>query len=225
MKNKILKIGVIGCGRVFDHYLKLFKKKRTLIHSSIQQVITYTNTMASSQLVAHVVQLLNLPPFNKDLSLVAFDEMSSYDLLCLLNDIFIHLDKKHRVEIRDEPQEAMKMRLLDFMKVMKCPMTVPTEEEFIHNVISGHRGTIYPVLHYFLDKRKGLEKRAYLAPFLIPIDVPAQFMVDPTVNSVYQNYREMQKEFSVIHKQHDQTRGSSMAPHELQKEIKQLTDA
>jgi predicted dehydrogenase len=28
MKNKILRIGVIGCGRVFDHYLKLFRKKK-----------------------------------------------------------------------------------------------------------------------------------------------------------------------------------------------------
>tara|TARA_B100000787_G_scaffold121865_1_gene91652 strand:- start:1919 stop:2995 length:1077 start_codon:yes stop_codon:yes gene_type:complete len=28
MTNKILKIGFIGCGRVFDHYLKLFKKNK-----------------------------------------------------------------------------------------------------------------------------------------------------------------------------------------------------
>merc|ERR1712166_1215625 len=49
-------------------------------------------------------------------------------------------------------------------------------------------------------------------------------MVDNTVSSVYQNYREMQKEFSVVHKQYDQTRGNSMAPKELQKEIKQLSD-
>ena len=28
MKKTFLKIGVIGCGRVFDHYLKLFKKNK-----------------------------------------------------------------------------------------------------------------------------------------------------------------------------------------------------
>ena len=28
MKKKFLKVGVIGCGRVFDHYLKLFKKNK-----------------------------------------------------------------------------------------------------------------------------------------------------------------------------------------------------
>ena len=28
MKKKFLKVGVIGCGRVFDHYLNLFKKKK-----------------------------------------------------------------------------------------------------------------------------------------------------------------------------------------------------
>ena len=179
--------------------------------------------MASSHLVAHVVQLLNQPPFSKDLSLVAFDEISSYDLLILVNDIFKHLDKKHAVELRDEPQEAMTIRMLDFIKVMKY--NIPgSHDEFIHNVITGHRGTVYPLIHYFLDKRPQLEKRAYLAPFLIPIEVPAQFMVDNTVSSVYKSYREMQKEFSVVHKQYDQTRGTSMAPKELQKEIKQLSD-
>ena len=45
-------------------------------------------------IAAQVVQLLNRPPFSKDLSLVAFDELTSYDLLSLINDIFSHLDKK-----------------------------------------------------------------------------------------------------------------------------------
>jgi intraflagellar transport protein 81 len=182
--------------------------------------------MSSSNLVAHIVQLLNRPPFSKDLSLVAFDEYSPFDLLCCLNDIFKHLDKKkHSVELRDEPQDVMTSRMYDFIKIMKY--NIPTSisaDEFIHNVITGHRTTVYPLIHYFLDKRAQLEKRAYLAPFLTPIEVPPEFMVDNTVSSVYQNCREMQKEFSVVHKQYDQTRGNSMAPKELQKEIKQLSD-
>ena len=28
MKLKIVKIGIIGCGRVFEHYLKIFKKRK-----------------------------------------------------------------------------------------------------------------------------------------------------------------------------------------------------
>ena len=66
-----------------------------------------------------------------------------------------------------------------------------------------------------LDKRPSLEKRAYLAPFLVPIDVPAQYMVDNTVNGVYQSYRGLQQEFSTVHKQYDQLRSTTMAPKEL----------
>ena len=28
MKLKKVKIGIIGCGRVFEHYLKIFKKRK-----------------------------------------------------------------------------------------------------------------------------------------------------------------------------------------------------
>ena len=28
MKKRILKVGVVGCGRVFDHYMNLFKKNK-----------------------------------------------------------------------------------------------------------------------------------------------------------------------------------------------------
>ena len=174
-------------------------------------------------ITAHIVQLLNQPPFSKDLSLVAFDEMSSYDLLSLINSIFIHLDKKHKVDLRDEPHDQMIARMLDFIKLMKFPIT-GSEADFMNQLVMGNHGAVYPLLHYFLDKRPSLEKRAYLAPFLVPIDVPAQYMVDNTVNGVYQSYRGMQQEFSTIHKQYDQLRSTTMAPKELQKEIKQLSD-
>jgi intraflagellar transport protein 81 len=174
-------------------------------------------------IAAQVVQLLNRPPFSKDLSLVAFDELTSYDLLSLINDIFSHLDKKNKVDLRDEPHEQMIARMLSFIKLMKFPIR-GSEEDFMNQLVMGNHGVVYPLLHHLLDKRTSLEKRAYLAPFLVPIDVPAQYMVDNTVNNVYQSYRELQKEFSVVHKQYDQLRSTTMAPQELQTEIKQLSD-
>ena len=180
--------------------------------------------MSSAGLVAEIVSLLNKAPFSRDLSLVAFDEMSPYDLLCLLNSIFIHLDKRHKVDMRDESQAAMSSRMLEFVQIMKYPIPggAARSQDFIQEVVMGQRRTVYPLLHYFLSKRPQLEKRAYLAPFLVPIEVPQQMMLDTTVNSVYQQYRNVQKEFSEIHRAYDSMRGSSMAPSELQREIKQL---
>ena len=28
MKKKIVNIGIVGCGRVFDHYVKIFNKRK-----------------------------------------------------------------------------------------------------------------------------------------------------------------------------------------------------
>lgn len=182
--------------------------------------------MSSAGLVAEIVSLLNRPPFSRDLTLVAFDEMSPFDLLSLLNDVFVHLDKRHKVDMRDESQSAMCARMLEFIQIMKYPVPggPSGSKDFMQRVTMGDRGTVYPLLHYFLLKRPQLEKRAYLAPFLIPIEVPQQMMLDQTVNGVYQQYRAVQKEFSEVHRAYDSMRGSSMAPNELQREIKQLQD-
>ena len=177
--------------------------------------------MSSAGLVAEIVSLLNRPPFSRDLTLVAFDEMSPFDLLSLLNDVFVHLDKRHKVDMRDESQSAMCARMLEFIQIMKYPVPggPSGSKDFMQRVTMGDRGTVYPLLHYFLLKRPQLEKRAYLAPFLIPIEVPQQMMLDQTVNGVYQQYRAVQKEFSEVHRAYDSMRGSSMAPNDLQREI------
>jgi predicted dehydrogenase len=28
MKKKVVKIGIVGCGRVFNHYMKIFNKRK-----------------------------------------------------------------------------------------------------------------------------------------------------------------------------------------------------
>ena len=108
--------------------------------------------MSSAGMVAEIVSLLNKAPFSKDLSLVAFDEMSPYDLLCLLNSVFIHLDKRHKVDMRDESQAAMSSRMLEFIQIMKYPIPggAARSQDFIQEVVMGQRRTVYPLLHYFL---------------------------------------------------------------------------
>jgi hypothetical protein len=53
--------------------------------------------------IKEIVQNLNSPPFNMDLSLVSFDEKTPIELLELLNEVLGYLDSKHKeVDIREE---------------------------------------------------------------------------------------------------------------------------
>ena len=179
--------------------------------------------MADIQLI---VDALNHPPFSMDLTLVLFDEKTPFELLKTLNNVMAHLDKRHNVDIRDESAEQTQARMVDFLRVLKFPLpTSPGHmQQFNIGLLQGNRNTIYPLLHYLLSNLQKLEKRAYLAKYLVNIEVPQQFMLNPDVASVYQQYKRMRQEFAETHKKVDRLRQSSLAPGELRKEIVQLEE-
>ncbi len=73
-------------------------------------------------------------------------------------------------------------------------------DEYKSALLSGHRGAIYPILFYILSKFPVLAKRAYVARFLMPVEVPAEFGGDPVIQDVLQQYAELQEEFKEAHK-------------------------
>lgn len=52
---------------------------------------------------------------------------------------------------------------------------------FRQGLVIGSKPVIYPVLHWLLQRTNELKKRAYLARFLIKLDVPSEFLQDETV--------------------------------------------
>jgi hypothetical protein len=66
-----------------------------------------------------VVERLREPPFRHDLSLVALDEKTPVELLQLLNDVLTELDDRHKLDIRDEPDDIRGKRIADFLTVLK----------------------------------------------------------------------------------------------------------
>ena len=54
-------------------------------------------------------------------------------------------------------------------------------ESFGASLLRGERGSIYPVLAYVLSKLPQLKKRAYVARFLMPVDIPPEFLHDEVV--------------------------------------------
>lgn len=65
-----------------------------------------------------IVDKLNEPPFSQKLTLVTLDEKNPIQLLQVVNDVFTHFDQAHLRDLRDEPPEAMAVRMLTFLSIL-----------------------------------------------------------------------------------------------------------
>ncbi len=96
---------------------------------------------------------------------------------------------------------------------MWCPDTcslmpgVAHSEDFKRALMAGDRNVVYPILHHVLSKFPQLQKRAYVARFLVNVAVPDEFMHDEVVADVHQHYKERQEEFIEVHKRVDRLVG------------------
>ncbi|CAE7875338.1 Ift81, partial [Symbiodinium sp. KB8] len=101
------------------------------------------------------------------------------------------------------------------------------------------KSAVYPVLYYLLSKFKSLKKRAYVARYLLPLEMKVR-QAAPAGDCAFQQYRALQLEFRETHKQLEtlvretpaqrQAQGprhrktASASPSELRSNITQLED-
>lgn len=169
-----------------------------------------------------IVNGFNQEPFRKNLTLVQFDELSSQELLEMLNEVFAHLSDEHNIDLRDEDREATAFRMGTFLRVLNYrPQNVSSPEELGEKLANEmDKPTIYGVLHFLFLKLPDLRKRAYLARYLVDPGIPQDVIAsDDEILQTYQQYKEMQREFTRIHKMVDQLRHTTAPPDELRAKI------
>ena len=173
--------------------------------------------------IQFIVDRLNESPFTMQLSLVAFDEKSPFELLEIVNAIFATLSADHKVDLRDETPEATATRMMDFLRVLNYKQGAEPML-FKQGLLHGDPGVIYPMLTWLLHKRPELHKRAYLARFLVDVEVPQHMFTDEEVAEVYQNYKDLQEEFKEVHKASEKFKKELIPPNEIKKAIKQMEE-
>lgn len=89
-------------------------------------------------------------------------------------------------------------------------------------MVHGEKRTIQHLLHWLVTKMPELQRRAYTARFLVPLQIPDEFLADDEMRETFQVYKDLQAEFQATHQNVEQMRGESMNPTELKKEITQL---
>lgn len=56
---------------------------------------------------------------------------------------------------------------------------------FRQGLVTGSKPVVHPILHWLLQRLPELKKRAYLARFLVKLEVPTEFLQDDVINDTY----------------------------------------
>lgn len=172
--------------------------------------------------IAFIVERLNAPPFNKEINtMTEFDSKSSLELLEYLCEIITLIDPDQE-SIHKEATEGKVGRLFQFLTVMKFNIPEDQMEDFQNLLLSGDKDILHTVIHWCLVKFEHLQKKAYVAKFLVPIDIPPEFLNDDLLVELTSGLKELQGQFIQVHKAADQVRSSGARPSELKAEIVQL---
>ena len=131
-------------------------------------------------------------------------------------------------DVRKEDEQKGSECIMDFLILLRYP-TVDDEyerETWLQSLVVGSKEVVYPILTWCLPRLEKLKKRAYLAPFLIPIDLPMEIAMndDGTLMQLTERYRNLQAEFKDIHHHHESIKAELKVndSQSLKSEINQL---
>ena len=153
-----------------------------------------------------IVKRLSEKPFNRAIRAVDFDEKSPDEQLHILNDVLGSLDANLQADVRAAQRDDVVDQILQFLLLHKCdciPSNGSEDERlfaFVEGLRTGQKDAIYPILHWVLSEYESLEKRTYLSQYLMPVDVPTEYLMQGNGNleELFEAYKELQAEVSII---------------------------
>uniref|UniRef100_A0A8C5EGB2 Intraflagellar transport protein 81 homolog n=1 Tax=Gouania willdenowi TaxID=441366 RepID=A0A8C5EGB2_GOUWI len=168
-----------------------------------------------------IVEQLNKEPFRKSFNLITFDSLEPMQLLQVLNDVLAEIDPKQDIDIREEMPEQTVKRMCSLLGLLKYkPPGSPSDVSgFRQGLVMGSKPVIHPILHWLLQRLPELKKRAYLAHFLVKLDVPSEFLQDDVVGEIYHQYEELVEAFKTYHRECEQLRSSGFSTADIRKDI------
>eukprot|EP00607_Mallomonas_marina_P005930 CAMPEP_0182425364 /NCGR_PEP_ID=MMETSP1167-20130531/11775_1 /TAXON_ID=2988 /ORGANISM="Mallomonas Sp, Strain CCMP3275" /LENGTH=679 /DNA_ID=CAMNT_0024606011 /DNA_START=12 /DNA_END=2051 /DNA_ORIENTATION=- len=172
--------------------------------------------------IQFIVERLNQPPFNKGIStLTELDSKSSLELIQILCEIIIEIDPEQEPLNRENTENRV-YHVLNFLSMMKFNIPEGQFDEFRDMMLAGDKDVLHDVMFWCLQRFDHLQKRAYLGKYLMPVDIPAEYLNDERVVESMDYLKEMQANFKEIHRSYDQMQNTGVRPAELRAEISQL---
>ncbi|XP_068230834.1 intraflagellar transport protein 81 homolog [Palaemon carinicauda] len=177
-----------------------------------------------SEEIKFIVGELNKPPYNRNYNLITFDALQPEQLLQVLNDVFAEIDSKNRLDIREEEPDQMAVRMLGMLRILKYKPPGDNMSAFRRGLVSGDKHILYPILAWLLQRMEELKKRAYLAKYLVKLDVPAEILGDADVADVHIKYEDLIEQFKTIHREYEALKNSGFSTVELRKDISAMEE-
>uniref|UniRef100_A0A665WI30 Intraflagellar transport protein 81 homolog n=1 Tax=Echeneis naucrates TaxID=173247 RepID=A0A665WI30_ECHNA len=174
-----------------------------------------------SEQLKFIVEQLNKDPFKKNFNLITFDNLEPMQLLQILNDVLAEIDPKQVMDIREEMPDQTVKRMSALLGMLKYrpPGNLSDVSTFRQGLVTGSKPVVHPILHWLLQRVHELKKRAYLARFLVKLEVPADFLQDDVINDTYHQYEELVEGFKTYHKECEQLRTSGFSTAEIRRDI------
>lgn len=144
------------------------------------------------------VDMLNRPPFMCNLSMVEFDDKAPMELIDMVNKVFGDLDDTHKaVDSSKEAADKTEERICGFLKVLGYPCDF--NPNFCRDVVHGEKKTLQHILYWLTSRLPDLKRKAYTAKFLVPLQIPDEYLVDDEMRDVHAMYKDLQAEFQATH--------------------------
>ncbi|XP_055024041.1 intraflagellar transport protein 81 homolog [Misgurnus anguillicaudatus] len=174
-----------------------------------------------SEQLKFIVEQLNREPFKKNFNLITFDSLEPMQLLQILNDVLAEIDPKQAIDIREEMPEQTAKRMFTLLRMLKYkpPGGISEVSSFRQGLVTGSKPVVHPILHWLVQRIPELKKRAYLARFLVKLEVPAEFLQDDIIAETYHQYEELVETFKNLHKECEQLKSSGFSTAEIRRDI------
>ena len=139
-------------------------------------------------------------------------------MLQILNDIFSSLEPEMEIDLKNEVKEARAARMMQFLIMLRCKLvpsqnsTVPNDRStWMQELAGGNKALILPIMHWILSSYEALSKRAYLARYLVPVDLPIEVKMEenPDLQSLIEKYTCAQEKFKNVHRKYEKVETKS----------------
>ena len=112
------------------------------------------------------------------------------------------MEAEMAVDVREEIKETLVPRVVNFLRILKFPNMPRVDDEaeverMNKGIGDGDKNYVYPILQWALQDFAKLSKRAYLAKYLVPEQIPQEFMQDEVLVEIHTSHKELQMQFKV----------------------------
>uniref|UniRef100_X1Z4C8 Intraflagellar transport protein 81 homolog n=1 Tax=Capitella teleta TaxID=283909 RepID=X1Z4C8_CAPTE len=179
-----------------------------------------------SESLKFIVSELNKAPFQKSYNLISFDSLEPLQRLQVLTDVLAEVDPKQKVDVREEAADQTAIRIFGILRILKYkpPAENSNWAAFRQGIVQGDKAVIHPILEWLLKSIPDLRKRAYLARYLVKIDIPPDFIADEQISELFLQYESLMGEFKEIHKQSEMLKTSGFNTSDIKKDIASMED-